>query len=356
MKKKLLSLTAVAAAMALSACGGGTDSTVTEADSAAEAQKSSETQESSEDESSASSDEEGVEESTEEPEAICDDVIDTDAFHMTFVALDAYSEYSYTVDSSGSAFAPTIEEGYKLLVLEGHIENKATYVIPSNAFSCSITVNDSFEIDDPRFDFCRSNSRELDPYTDFDYAIYANVPEKLIDEFQSASFSIGFNNDMSASVGDGSTENLYTFTSDMKTATLTDENSNGTREGSSSDQAANTKLMNLWSKDFYVDDFNRPADQWYVSTQKFFQGTFNNSIATNANLAVKLVVDSDNVITIFLHSYQDRNPDKNIGFDKTFNITMRTDDGTDHNLTGICYPHPNEFLSRQRFHLHNPHH
>ena len=161
---------------------------------------------------------------------------------------------------------------------------------------------------------------------------------------------------MSASVGDGSTENLYTFTSDMKTATLTDENSNGTREGSSSDQAANTKLMNLWSKDFYVDDFNRPADQWYVSTQKFFQGTFNNSIATNANLAVKLVVDSDNVITIFLHSYQDRNPDKNIGFDKTFNITMRTDDGTDHNLTGICYPHPNEFLSRQRFHLHNPHH
>ena len=53
---------------------------------------------------------------------------------MTFGALDAYSEYSYTVDSSGSAFAPTIEEGYKLLVLEGHIENKATYVVHSNAF------------------------------------------------------------------------------------------------------------------------------------------------------------------------------------------------------------------------------
>ena len=52
---------------------------------------------------------------------------------------------------------------------------------------------------------------------------------------------------------------------------------------------------------------------------------------------MKIVVDFDKDITIFLHSYNDRNPDKNIGVDKNFNITMRTADGTDHSLTGIFY-------------------
>ena len=306
--------------------GGGTEQAVTEA------QSSNETQTEQESDSSASAEET----TAEEEKALCEDVIDNEAFHMTFENMDFHKgEYSFDV-GNGARYAPNIDNGYRLLVLEGHIENKATYMIPAGAFSCSINVNDSFEVDDAKLNFCRSDMYELDPYTDFDYVIYAAVPAKLAEEFDSATVTIGFNNDMSKSAGSEETENLYTLTSDLTTAALTDERSSDGTEGSSG-QTEEAALMNLWYEDFYVDDFNQPTDQWLVTTQKFFPGTFNNSIATNANLAVKIVVDFDKDITIFLHSYNDRNPDKNIGVDKNFNITMRTADGTDHSLTGIFY-------------------
>ena len=112
------------------------------------------------------------------------------------------------------------------------------------------------------------------------------------------------------------------------------EESSGSVE--SPEQIADTEAMNLWSVNYYVDNFNQPTEDRFITTQKLFAGTFNNSVATNGALGARLVVDPD-YITITLHSYQDINPDKNVGFDKTFNITMRTSDGTDHNLSGIFY-------------------
>lgn len=94
----------------------------------------------------------------------------------------------------------------------------------------------------------------------------------------------------------------------------------------------------IWSQEFYVDDFNQPTDQWYITTAKYFPGTFSNSAVTNANLAVKMAVDVDKNVTFFLYEYN-RSLVKNFSnrYDDTYSVTMRTADGVDHNLTGTIY-------------------
>lgn len=243
--------------------------------------------------------------------------------------------------------SPFVEEGYQLLVLRGHMENKSTEVIPVNAFYCNINVNDSFDIEDADMNICRNSNRELDPYTDFDYIIFGNVPNKLVDMFEKATFTIGFNDgitqivrEFSNGVSTTTTENQYTLTTDLTTAELS--NGAGTTEtgadASGESEAAAAVQEEYWYQDYYVDDFNQPTDQWYVTTEKYFSGTFSNSAVSDADLAVKVMADFEKDVTIFLYEYN-RNQVKNSSeyYDDTYSITMRTADGTDHNLTGTLY-------------------
>ena len=150
--------------------------------------------------------------------------IDNDSFRMTFDALELADEFSYDT-SEYSSTSLYVEEGYKLLMLRGHFENKATGPISDSAFALTATVNDTYVVDgyDVRMNFLRSKSFEIDAYTDLDYVIYINIPEKLAGMFETATFTIGFNNDLSApttvwsSDGTGTVEvdNRYTLTSGL---------------------------------------------------------------------------------------------------------------------------------------------
>ena len=118
------------------------------------------------------------------------------------------------------------------------------------------------------------------------------------------------------------------------------ESEGASESGEQSAETAETEAAaeGLWSKNFYVDDFNQPTDQWYICTEKYFPGTFSNSAVTDANLAVQVTVDFEKDISIFLYEYN-RTLVKNSSsmYDDTYTITMRTADGTDHNLTGTLY-------------------
>ena len=83
-------------------------------------------------------------------------------------------------------------------------------------------VNGSYTVTDydVRLSFKRDKYFEIDPYTDQDYFLYINIPEKLAAQFEKAEFTIGFNNDMSIPVTewkiDGTkvtpTDNLFCIT------------------------------------------------------------------------------------------------------------------------------------------------
>lgn len=159
------------------------------------------------------------------------DKIDNENFTMTFDSMEILDEYSYKT-SEYSSTSLYVESGYKLLLVMGHIENKSTAAISDSSFARTAVVNGSYTVTDydVRLSFKRDKYFEIDPYTDLDYFLYINIPEKLADQFETATFTLGFNNDMSIPVTewktDGTkatpTDNLYTITGGT-TSDTTDE-------------------------------------------------------------------------------------------------------------------------------------
>ena len=126
------------------------------------------------------------------------DTTETDLFKMTIDSIEIKDEYSYrTSDISTSTLY--VEDGYKLLIMFGHFENKGTNTISDSAFQRKVTVNDTFVKDDydVRMSFMRNKSFEVDAYTDIDYCIYVNIPENLANQYEKSVFSISFKNDLS---------------------------------------------------------------------------------------------------------------------------------------------------------------
>ncbi|MDD5953850.1 MAG: hypothetical protein PUD38_01475 [Firmicutes bacterium] len=129
------------------------------------------------------------------------DKIDNDNFTMTFDSMQILDAYSYKT-SEYSSTSLYVESGYKLLLVMGHIENKSMVTISDSSFVRTAVVNDSYTVTDydVRLSFKRDKYFEIDPYTDLDYFLYINIPEKLAAQFEKAEFTLGFNNDMSIPV------------------------------------------------------------------------------------------------------------------------------------------------------------
>ena len=153
--------------------------------------------------------------------------ITTDNFVMTFDSLELLPEYSYST-SEYSSTSLYVEEGYQLLVVKGTFENVGTTVISDSCFSLTATVNDEYVVDgyDVRLNFERDKYFEIDPYTEQAYDLYINIPDKLAEMFETASFTIGFKDDMSVPSttygSDGSVtvdiDQQYVFTSGLTNA------------------------------------------------------------------------------------------------------------------------------------------
>lgn len=138
--------------------------------------------------------------------------IETDYFKMTVDSMEILDDYEFSMNeySSRSLY---VEEGYKLLLVRGTMENLGTEVISDNAFSATCLVNDSYE-EEASLQFERSKYYELDPYTEQNYDLYINIPEKLAEQYETASFTIGFNSDMSPIVTTTSSDGTTTVDAD----------------------------------------------------------------------------------------------------------------------------------------------
>lgn len=334
MRNTLSLLLAAALVLSLAACGGGGGTSQSSSGSGTNAGGST---------SGASS---SQPEETQDPGPAATPVqiggsIDNDNFTMTFDSMELLDEYEYRT-SEYSTTSLYVEDGYKLVVVKGHFENKSTGAISDSCFNRSALVNGTYEVDgyDVRFNFIRDKYFEIDAYTDLDYVMYINIPNKLAEQFETAEFTIAFNDDLSTpstvwSSDGGETieaDQFYTLSGTAGAAAPADGDGGGT--------AADVK--GLWSVNYYVDDFQQPTEEWYITNETSFTGTFSNSATTNSKLLVQVAVDEfegeGNRVAFFLYEYG-RNQVKNssTNYVDEYTITMRGADGTDTSLSGTVY-------------------
>ena len=104
-----------------------------------------------------------------------------------------------------------------------------------------------------------------------------------------------------------------------------------------SDIRSEAFVKEAWSLGYYTDNFNAPTDEWYIHNDDNWEGTFNNSVATNAPLGTKILVD-DKYISLFLYEYGEQQV-KNFSsvYESNYSIMIRKEDGTQENLSGTLY-------------------
>ena len=336
MRNTLSLLLSAALALSLAACGGGGGTSQSSSGSGSGTDASGST-------SGASS---SQPEETQDPGPAATPVqtggsIDNDNFTMTFDSMELLDEYEYRT-SEYSTTSLYVEDGYKLVVVKGHFENKSTGAISDSCFNRSALVNGTYEVDgyDVRFNFIRDKYFEIDAYTDLDYVMYINIPNKLAEQFETAEFTIAFNDDLSTPSTVWSSDGGETIESDQFYTLSGTAGAAAPADGDGGGTAADVK--GLWSVNYYVDDFQQPTEEWYITNETSFTGTFSNSATTNSKLLVQVAVDEfegeGNRVAFFLYEYG-RNQVKNssTNYVDEYTITMRGADGTDTSLSGTVY-------------------
>lgn len=89
-----------------------------------------------------------------------------------------------------------------------------------------------------------------------------------------------------------------------------------------------------WSKNFYVDDFDEPTDEWYIS--RSFAGTFSNSATSDSRLTGYIFIDAED-ICIFLYEYNSHQVKNVYSRSKDYSISVRLSDGTTKEFSGSIY-------------------
>ena len=132
-----------------------------------------------------------------------------------------------------------------------------------------------------------------------------------------------------AIIGSSGNNDEDAATQNNPTDVVVDGNSTSTDSASPNEtEPANPQT---WSKNFYVDDFDEPTDEWYVS--RSFLGTFSNS---DSRLKGDILID-ENDISIFLYEYYTHQVKNPYSRSESYVINVRLEDGTTKEFKGCIY-------------------
>ena len=109
-----------------------------------------------------------------------------------------------------------------------------------------------------------------------------------------------------------------------------------------------------WEVSYYVDNFNQPTNEWYITNKYQVTGTFSNSATTDSKLEVIAVIDPAH-ISFVLYEYGSSQVKNSSSYSyKLYNITILDDSNNQHAMTGTIYlngdrlaiddPYYNEFI------------
>lgn len=321
---KILSLLLTAAlVLSLAACGGGSGSE----DSAPPADAGT-TQAGDE----VPAEEAPGEDEEQPPEAVFTTVTVGETVTLDGVDIELTTgEFSSDADKlGGNISVSTHSDSNKYFWLSGTMTNVGTETVSSWGIDSMVSI-----IFDDTYTYEGSITLrdDMGPFAESEVLFWADVPPAMLDRYETVKVQFAYN--------DGFAEYDWEAANYEKTMGGYDHQyefvlGEGGAAGNSG--AAGGPAAGIWDVGYYVDDFQQPTDEWYITTSSQFTGTFSNSATTNSNLAVQVLVDHENDISFFLYEYG-RSQVKNSSTqnEDAYDITMRTPDGTDHKLTGTVY-------------------
>lgn len=103
-----------------------------------------------------------------------------------------------------------------------------------------------------------------------------------------------------------------------------------------------TPLLDTWTYGYYRDNqFGEKTDEWYIITENYLDGTFDNSATSDSDLLVDILYDCDDTISIFLYEYaKTNNPVKNNSsrYKDYYKIVVKNEKGTTYEARGQMHP------------------
>lgn len=282
------------------------------------------------------------------------DTLSTEFVEMTFenAVVAENIKYSVTTGNSTMITGPEPISGQQYICISGKIVNTSKSSLPVydffigdidiDGYIYSVSASDCDILDGEG-----APVYSIDPLMEYVFRIYTAIPETLASSYASANFHFGFydsfdNEELAMNMA--FEEDPISLCPYQYILSVTQDdiavNDDSTEEDDAKTEENNAETeeeYSLWQTHYYVDNFNQPTDEGYIANSTYFIGTFNNSATTKSNLLVTVVVDEED-ITFFLYEYG-RNQVKNSSssYDDIYNITMRTEDGTDYNFTGVIY-------------------
>ena len=86
----------------------------------------------------------------------------------------------------------------------------------------------------------------------------------------------------------------------------------------------------------YVDEFNMPTSNRYVTNDDFFYGSMSNSATSGSKLYARILADKLGV-AIMLFEYGNQKVKNSRSYEDDYEITLRTSNGQKYSLTGTMY-------------------
>lgn len=324
--KKLLSL-ALAAAMALSlaACGGNPEPAANGSNPGSSSGSSVPT-------GSSESTPDASQEPAQEPEkeftvAAIGETVTLEGVDIELTT----SEFQSDAEKlGGNISVSTHSDSNKYFWLLGTMTNVGKETISSWSVDCMVNI--IFD-DEYTYEGSLNIRDDMGPFAESEVLFWADVPPAMLDRYKTVKVQFAYNNGFADYNWEAANYEKNMDGYDHKYEFVQGSGEGGAAQTSGGSEAA----PGIWSVDYYVDDFQQPTDEWYITANTSFSGTFSNSATTNSKLAVQVAVDAED-IAFFLYEYgrsQVKNPSSN--YVDEYDITMRTADGTDHSLSGTVY-------------------
>lgn len=328
MKKLLALMLAAAMSLSLAACGGNNGPAAGGSSSgSSDGSGSSESSVSSAGSSQDSSQEPSQEPGKEFTTAAIGEKITLEGVDIELTTGEFQSDAEKL---GGNISVSTHSDSNKYFWLSGTMTNVGKETISSWGVDCMVNI--VFD-DDYIYEGSLNVRSDMGPFAESEVLFWADVPPAMLDRYETVKVQFAYNDGFAEYNWEAANYEKNMDGYDHKYEFVQGSGGGGAAQTSGGSEAA----PGIWSVNYYVDDFQQPTDEWYITANTSFSGTFSNSATTNSKLAVQVAVDAED-IAFFLYEYgrsQVKNPSSN--YVDEYDITMRTADGTDHSLSGTVY-------------------
>ena len=283
MKKLLALMLAAAMSLSLAACGGNNGPAAGGSSSgSSDGSSSSESSVSSAGSSQDSSQEPSQEPGKEFTTAAIGEKITLEGVDIELTTGEFQSDAEKL---GGNISVSTHSDSNKYFWLSGTMTNVGKETISSWGVDCMVNI--VFD-DDYIYEGSLNVRSDMGPFAESEVLFWADVPPAMLDRYETVKVQFAYNDGFAEYNWEAANYEKNMDGYDHKYEFVQGSGGGGAAQTSGGSEAA----PGIWSVNYYVDDFQQPTDEWYITANTSFSGTFSNSATTNSKLAVQVAVDA----------------------------------------------------------------